>query len=292
MRWILRAGVGAGQPNHHDDVRKVQTLLNRAAHESGCEILKEDGIFGPRTQARIAQFQRDTLHMQHVDAIVNRHGPTQHALTPHTATAYAQAATHSQRPATAGSQSTSHTVIPGSSAEKYLQKQASSRPVSYKSAWFNRALPAAVNVKAHWGVPVAVTLAQGALESDWGRHAPGNIFFGIKGKSPKGKTINVTTHENYNGKSTVINDGFRSYSTLEEAAEDYGRFLATNHRYAGAFAFRNEPEKFIHVVAKAGYATNPDYEKLLLGIIRANGLKDYDSPELATSVSFNNPLHP
>lgn len=291
MRWILRAGVGAGQPNHHDDVRKVQTLLNRAAHESGCEILKEDGIFGPRTQARIAQFQRDTLHMQHVDAIVNRHGPTQHALTPHTATAYAQAATHSQRPATAGSQSPQNTVVPGSNLFETMKKHASRHPASFKASWFNRALPAAMNVKAHWGVPVAVTLAQGALESNWGRHAPGNMFFGVKGKSQRGKTINVTTHENYGGKATVIHDGFRSYDTLEEAAEDYGRFLAINHRYASAFAFRNEPEKFIHVVATAGYATDPEYEKKILAIIRANGLKDYDAPNISTSVSFQNTLH-
>ncbi|HBV38871.1 MAG TPA: flagellar biosynthesis protein FlgJ [Erwinia sp.] len=288
MRWKLTAAVGKGQPNHRDDVKKVQILLNRAAHEDHSAILHEDGLFGPKTQARIEEFQRNQVHLSHADGVVNRNGPTYGTLNsggrpaqPHTASAPRPAA-----PAAAA-----HVVEPDSGLAKLLQQQAAQRPANRKVAWFNRALPAAINVKARWGVPIAVTLAQGALESSWGTHAPGNIFFGVKGKSPDGKSINVTTHENYGGKSTVIQDGFRSYDTLEQSADDYGRFLASNQRYAGAFAYRNDPEKFIHVVAKAGYATDPHYEKKILSIIRVNGLKDYDAPDVATSATFQNALH-
>ncbi|PWW11402.1 glucosaminidase domain-containing protein [Mangrovibacter plantisponsor] len=290
MRWMLRAGVGIGQPNHHDDVKKVQILLNRAIHESKGEILKEDGIFGPKTQARIAQFQQNTLHMHHVDAIVNKNGPTQRALRPHTSVPIVQTSPQvNNNPHLSPSHDAA--IIPNSALLEMIKRHASQRPVNHKVAWFNRALPAALNVKAHWGVPIAVTLAQGALESNWGRHAPGNIFFGVKGKSTKGKTISVTTHENYGGKNTVIKDKFRAYDTLEESAEDYGQFLASNRRYAGAFAFRNEPEKFIHVVAVAGYASDPYYEKKILAIIRSNGLSDYDAPDIKTTVSFQNTVN-
>ncbi|WP_345830298.1 glucosaminidase domain-containing protein [Erwinia sp. HDF1-3R] len=286
MRWKLTAAVGVGQPNHSEDVRKVQALLNRAAYESHGAILHEDGKFGPKTQARIEEFQRTQVHMSQPDGVLNRNGPTERKLshssnpTPQRATA----AHSSAAPATAR-------IEPDSAAAELLQKRAAQRPPNRKVAWFNRALPAAINVKSRWGVPVAVTLAQGALESSWGTHAPGNIFFGVKGKSPDGKSINVTTHEVYGGSSTVIQDGFRSYDSLEQSADDYGRFLASNNRYRAAFAYRNDPEKFIHEVAKAGYATDPDYEKKILIIIRVNGLKDYDLPQVSTSASFQNALH-
>lgn len=292
MRWKLRAAVGAGQPNYHDDVIKVQMMLNRAAHEDHGALLHEDGRFGPKTQARIEEFQRSQVHLSHADGVVNRNGPTERMLSHgHAASRSASHAPAPQRAASAHHAAASAHVVPDSGLAKLLQQHASARPANRKVAWFNRALPAAINVKARWGVPIAVTLAQGALESAWGTHAPGNIFFGVKGKSPDGKSINVTTHENYGGKSTVIQDGFRSYDTLEQSADDYGRFLASNRRYASAFAFRNEPEKFIHVVAKAGYATDPLYEKKILSIIRVNGLKDYDAPDVATSASYQNALH-
>lgn len=282
MRWKLTAAVGVGQPNHQDDVRKVQALLNRAAHENHGAILHEDGKFGPKTQARIEEFQRNQVHMSHADGVVNRNGPTQRQLS------------HSSSPAPQRATTINHAaarIEPGSAAAELLQKQAAQRPANRKVAWFNRALPAARNVKSRWGVPIAVTLAQGALESTWGTHAPGNIFFGVKGKSPEGKSINVTTHEVYGGRSAVIQDGFRSYDTLEQSADDYGRFLSSNRRYRAAFAYTNDPEKFIHEVAKAGYATDPHYEHKILIIIRVNGLKDYDSPQVSTSASFKNALH-
>ena len=158
MRWKLSAAVGAGQPNHRDDVKKVQILLNRAAHEDHGVILHEDGLFGPKTQARIEQFQRDSAHMIHADGVVDRNGRTQRMLS-HTAHQTAQQVNSARSTA---SHETVH-IKPDSAAARYLQQQASARPANHKIAWFNGALPAAINVKARWGVPIAVTLAQGAL---------------------------------------------------------------------------------------------------------------------------------
>lgn len=136
-----------------------------------------------------------------------------------------------------------------------------------------------------------MTIAQGALESGWGLKAKGNAYFGVKGKSPEGDSITFTTHENYDGQSVKIKDSFRSYDSLEQSADDYGRFLSVNKRYATAFSYPNDPEKFIHEVAKAGYATNPDYEKHIINIIRTTGIKDYDVVGVSTSMCYINPLH-
>ena len=146
-------------------------------------------------------------------------------------------------------------------------------------------------VCANWGVPIAVTIAQGALESNWGRKAKGNVYFCVKGKSPKGKSVAFATNENYDGKSVKINDSFRSYDSLEQSADDYGRFLSVNKRFAAAFSYPNDPEKFIHEVAKAGYATDSSYEKKILNIIRSAGLKDYDTVGVSFSMCYINPMH-
>ncbi|WP_448886402.1 glucosaminidase domain-containing protein [Citrobacter telavivensis] len=281
MRWKISRGVGISQPNYPSDVKKVQILLNRAIRDNNIESLKEDGLWGPKTSARLVYFQKNFVHLSHVDAVVNRHGPTFRRLNQMRTATHSETSPHHKQNA----------IIPDSSAIKQLAQRASLPQPAFKSNWINRALPAAVEVKRNWGVPIAVTIAQGALESGWGLKVKGNAYFGVKGKSPEGKSVTFTTHENYDGQSVKIMDSFRSYNTLEQSADDYGRFLTVNKRYAAAFAFPNDPEKFIHEVVKAGYATDPNYEKFILNIIRTTGIKEYDNPSVSVSMCYINPMH-
>ncbi|EMV7406912.1 TPA: glucosaminidase domain-containing protein [Enterobacter soli] len=281
MRLRISRAVGVNQPNNIADVKKVQMLLNRAIRDDNIESLKEDGLWGPKTFARLVYFQKQYVHLSHPDAVVNRYGPTFKRLNRTNSVAHNETSPHQR-----------HTiVVPDSNQIKQLAQRASLPLPSFKSEWINRALPVAINVKRNWGVPIAVTIAQGALESNWGRKAKGNAYFCVKGKSPKGKSVAFATHENYDGKSVKINDSFRSYDSLEQSADDYGRFLSVNKRYATAFSYPNDPEKFIHVIASAGYATDPDYEKKLLNIIRGAGLKDYDVVNISISMCYISPLH-
>lgn len=139
-------------------------------------------------------------------------------------------------------------------------------------------LPVARKVKQTWGVPIAVCIAQAALETGWGKHVKGNAYFGIKGKAPTGKSVNFDTREVIGGRSMTINDKFRAYTDLDEAADDYGRFLKTNARYAACFAFSDQPEQFVDRLAAAGYATDPNYAHVLKSIIRSHSLAAYDQP--------------
>ena len=131
-------------------------------------------------------------------------------------------------------------------------------------------------MKARWNVPIAVTIAQGALESSWGRKAPDQVFFGVKGRAPDGKTALLATHEVAGGIRRAERAGFRPYENLAASADDYGRFLATHHRFKEAFRHCDDPDRFIHHVAIGGYASDPDYEAKLKRIMAANGLKDFD----------------
>lgn len=55
-----------------------------------------------------------------------------------------------------------------------------------------------------------------------------------------------------------------------------GVFLNTNPRYKSAFNFVDSPNDFIDKIAKAGYATDPNYAKSLKRIITSQNLTEFD----------------
>ena len=148
---------------------------------------------------------------------------------------------------------------------------------SYVTAFIARITPAAKAVNAAWGVPVCVVIAQAALESSWGQHVKGNAYFGVKGKSSAGASVSFATHEVANGHATLIHDSFRAYTSLEEAADDYGRLLRNNPRFSPSFAYSKQPDQFVDHVARAGYATDPNYAAKLKNIIKAHRLDQIDA---------------
>jgi flagellar protein FlgJ len=234
----LKSAVGRSHPNNPDDVRVVQRLLNTAMTRMGSPVrLLEDGRFGPRTEAAIVQFQSRRLRMHAPDGVVDPNGATIRMLSAN--------APHRHEP-------------------------------TYVTAFINMALPIARNVKKKWGVPVAVTIAQSAQETGWGRTVVDNAYFGIKGRSPDGSSTDFATTEVVGGKVIHIKAQFRAYTSYADSADDYGRFLSENPRYKEAFANKNDPYRFVQAIAKAGYATDPDYARALMSIIRVHALDKYD----------------
>jgi flagellar protein FlgJ len=150
--------------------------------------------------------------------------------------------------------------------------------------------PFAIETQNKTGISADFILAQAALESGWGRHAPGNMFFGVKDTDGiNGNEQLLTTTEysrNPNLKFPVIlsvtseirkgvqwfryrvRDYFRKYKTPEESFTDHAKFFQRNRRYRAALNVRHDPFLFAEAVAKAGYATDPDYVKKLHSVIR------------------------
>jgi flagellar protein FlgJ len=64
-----------------------------------------------------------------------------------------------------------------------------------------------------------------------------------------------------------VRDYFRKYNTPEESFTDHARFFLRNRRYAAALKVKEDPYAFAREVAKAGYATDPDYEKKIVALI-------------------------
>jgi flagellar protein FlgJ len=137
--------------------------------------------------------------------------------------------------------------------------------------------PAARTSAASTKIPASFTVAEAALESGWGAHAPGMNLFGIKADAAwRGPVTMQTTHEVVNGQTITIQAEFRAYSDWLGSISDHAQFLLTNPRYQPAFAHQDGPG-FATAVAAAGYATDPLYASKIVSIINAHGLAALDA---------------
>lgn len=138
--------------------------------------------------------------------------------------------------------------------------------------------PAARAFRRSSGIPASFTLAQAALESGWGKAAPGFNLFGIKAdKSWSGPTVTFATHENMGCQRVGITDKFRAYPSWLDCLNDRAQFFLKNPRYAKCFR-ETTGEGWARAVAAAGYATDPDYAEKLISTIRAHHLTRFDQP--------------
>ena len=148
--------------------------------------------------------------------------------------------------------------------------------------------PFALETERKTGISHLFILAQSALETGWGKSAPGNMMFGVKAKAgtPTEKRQLVVTKEvlsspnvsfpeiiritkREDGKYLYeVKDWFRKYDSPEESFTDHANLFMNNKRYAKALLVRSDPYKFAEEVAEAGYATEPTYAERLKGVIR------------------------
>lgn len=138
------------------------------------------------------------------------------------------------------------------------------------------------------GVPALVQLAQAAIESGWGKHAPGNNFHGIKrGNKPIEKCQLLTTTEYFKtpDKGSLfpevisiswieekkrfkykVKDWFRKYDRPAECFIDHAKILQLP-RYKKAFDTSN-PYDFIIEIGKGGYSTSPTYATYVMKVMK------------------------
>lgn len=127
------------------------------------------------------------------------------------------------------------------------------------------------------GVPAAITLAQGILETESGNSElvkKSNNHFGIKCKAEwSGETVYHDDDE--------LGECFRKYDSTIQSYRDHSDFLRTRAHYA--FLFSYDPvdyKSWAHGLKKAGYATNPKYPQILIKTIEDYHLNDYTAQAL------------
>lgn len=130
----------------------------------------------------------------------------------------------------------------------------------------------AINEMKRMGVPAAITLAQGLLETQNGNSdlvKKSNNHFGIKCKSSW--TSDAVTHDD-----DAPGECFRSYKDAEASYRDHSNYLRGTEWYA--FLFTLDPTDYkgwARGLRKAGYATNPKYPDILIKNIEQYNLNQY-----------------
>ncbi|WP_212002411.1 glucosaminidase domain-containing protein [Chitinophaga sp. HK235] len=122
------------------------------------------------------------------------------------------------------------------------------------------------------GVPAAIKLAQGILETQSGNGTlclQSNNHFGIKCKNTwTGKTIRYD--------DDAAQECFRVYDNARDSYKDHSDFLRNNPRYSFLFQFDADDYKsWAFGLKQAGYATNKTYPQQLIKIIEDNNLQLY-----------------
>ena len=133
----------------------------------------------------------------------------------------------------------------------------------------------------------AVLAAQWALESGWGKHQSGkNNYFGIKARPGEPGTMR-RTREVLRGRNVMINDRFADYASLEDGIAARVAFIRENKRYTrGGYYSASTPEQAAVALQRSGYATDPNYARALIGLMRGAGIDTTKpSSETAPSVS-------
>lgn len=146
-------------------------------------------------------------------------------------------------------------------AEAYRSSTFSGDQAEFVSA----IMPHAERVGREIGVAPEIIVAQAAIESAWGRSAPGNNFFGIKSHGQGGGQV-LPTSEVIDGKTVRIKDSFRKYDDIGQSVEDYGRFLRTNPRYRDMLT-AGDVDSQIEALGRSGYATDPQYASKVSTIV-------------------------
>ena len=159
------------------------------------------------------------------------------------------------------------------------------------------AAKAAVNVEGTSRVPAALTMAQWAIESGWGKFAPGNNCFGIKASSTSPGRQLLTTKEWFTeaelraflavggGRTAApvspaqsrgarrlytVKDWFAAYETLDACFAEHARLLSSGSFYRAAFQQYLKDHK-VEAYARAiavHYSTTPSYADAVLSIMR------------------------
>ena len=130
-----------------------------------------------------------------------------------------------------------------------------------------------MNEMRKFNIPASITLAQGILESSYGKGElalKSNNHFGVK------------CHKTWSGERVYHDDDekgecFRKYEYVNSSYQDHSLFLVNRDRYASLFKLKKDDYKgWAKGLKKAGYATDSKYPVKLIKLIEDYGLYKFD----------------
>lgn len=157
-------------------------------------------------------------------------------------------------------------------AAKKFRPASEAAPDMTHTDFLKKITPLAKVIEQQLGIPLDITVTQAAHESNWGASGltkASNNLFGMTGDSWKaaGKpVVEMPTGEYVNGALVSQVRPFRKYDSWLASCKDWANLIASNKIYASAYqaARDHNAQLFFTLVARAGYATDPQYGQKLV----------------------------
>lgn len=151
-----------------------------------------------------------------------------------------------------------------------------------REQFIQRLAPEAQSIQQRYHLRASISIAQAALESDWGRSELAfryNNFFGVKAAAGM-RSVTLPTKEYVNGQWITVDANFRVYDDFQASMVDHAILLTNGttdkpQRYQTVI-YADSVETAVAGLVSGGYATDPDYAKKLLNIIAVYKLEQYD----------------
>ena len=125
-------------------------------------------------------------------------------------------------------------------------------------------------------------IAQACIESAYGTSSLGyrwHNYFGMKtGSAWKGRSVNLSTKEEYNSQLVSITDNFRVYDSMEAGVKGYFDFISTN-RYSN-LKTASTPLEYLQRIKADGYATSSTYVNTCMSCLMKYDLSRFDSVQV------------
>jgi flagellum-specific peptidoglycan hydrolase FlgJ len=148
-----------------------------------------------------------------------------------------------------------------------------------RNEFLKEAKRAALAASARSGFPAGITVAQAALESNWGQSGLSKAaanFFGIKAHGKHDK-ITMRTSEFEDGQMWMRVVEFAKFGSIEECFRVRDDLILRLKVYAEARESARDPRAFVKAMGKH-WATDPHYAEKVLRIYEEWNLAELDGP--------------
>lgn len=135
----------------------------------------------------------------------------------------------------------------------------------------------AINIAKRYDLYPSVIIAQSGLESNWGESELSknyNNYFGIKANKIE-DSVKLKTNEFVDGNAKEMLEPFRKYNSKLDSFNHYAQLMTKTDRYKKVRVAESY-EEAAHEIKNAGYATDPNYDKKIIDLIKKYNLEKYD----------------
>lgn len=148
--------------------------------------------------------------------------------------------------------------------------------MDYRQQFIQQITPFALEASKRTGVDPRIIIAQAAVESNYGKAAPGNNYFGIKAPSGSGQTL--MTNEYVGGQMQRMPQPFKTYESMEDSVKGYADFINRNKRYEDFRSGKTMDEQ-LAALQKSGYATAPNYGQVVGNVAKGINIEGQPQPQ-------------